>query len=148
MGDAGVVFRAASDRVCLSLDSKRWVPKPLVAAFVDPPVAVRLVANEKTSDSCEQGDLLWSGYRVRPASRGADEAPAVGIAVTGGPYRVRTSRQTIRLFSKNDQITLRRCASDEGLHLTAWRGKKRIWHEYYYLGYAVESTCSEPEWRD
>ncbi|HEV7387261.1 MAG TPA: hypothetical protein VGN73_01490 [Gemmatimonadaceae bacterium] len=40
----------------------------------------------------------------------------------------------------------RTCASEEGIHATAWSGKPltapRRWHAYYYLGYDVEPDCT------
>ena len=48
-------------------------------------------------------------------------------------------------------IRFRVCASTEGLHATAWAGaplaSTRRWHAYYYLGYDVDPTCSEAEYR-
>jgi hypothetical protein len=39
----------------------------------------------------------------------------------------------------------RTCASEEGIHATAWSGvplsSPRRWHTYYYLGYDVEPDC-------
>ena len=40
----------------------------------------------------------------------------------------------------------RTCASEEGIHATAWSGTplaaSRRWHAYYYLGYDVEPNCT------
>jgi hypothetical protein len=40
----------------------------------------------------------------------------------------------------------RSCASEEGIHATAWSGvplsAPRRWHAYYYLGYDVEADCN------
>jgi hypothetical protein len=40
----------------------------------------------------------------------------------------------------------RTCASEEGIHATAWSGiplaAPRRWHAYYYLGYDVEPNCT------
>ena len=54
----------------------------------------------------------------------------VGIAVVGG----------------DENVTARMCASNEGLHLTAWVGSRRVWHEYFYLGYDVDPDCTVQEW--
>jgi len=49
-------------------------------------------------------------------------------------------------------VRFRDCASNEGLHATAWAGvplaSLRVWHAYYYLGYDVDPTCSEAESAD
>lgn len=49
-------------------------------------------------------------------------------------------------FAPKQARTFRSCTSNEGVHLTVWASKalesKRIWHEYVYLGYDVEPSCS------
>jgi hypothetical protein len=44
----------------------------------------------------------------------------------------------------------RTCASEEGIHATAWSGKpltaSRRWHAYYYLGYDVEPDCTPADY--
>lgn len=50
--------------------------------------------------------------------------------------------------SHRPTTTLRSCTSSEGVHLTAWQGRRRVWHTYVYLGYDVEPTCESAETRD
>lgn len=45
----------------------------------------------------------------------------------------------------NTNLTFRRCASFEGVHLTAWSGAHRVWHEYYHLDYDTDPTCTAEE---
>ncbi|HXN75833.1 MAG TPA: hypothetical protein VN876_04300 [Gemmatimonadaceae bacterium] len=44
----------------------------------------------------------------------------------------------------------RTCASEEGIHTTAWSGvplsSPRRWHAYYYLGYDVEPDCTAADY--
>jgi hypothetical protein len=58
---------------------------------------------------------------------------------------------TIAIESGQPPIRFRVCAGTEGLHATAWAGvplaSPRRWHAYYYLGYDVDPTCSEAEYR-
>ncbi len=46
----------------------------------------------------------------------------------------------------------RKCTSMEGVHFTVWTGKplvgKRIWHNYYYLGYDVDPSCKEKDFEE
>ncbi|HWJ96469.1 MAG TPA: hypothetical protein VNT33_17195, partial [Telluria sp.] len=37
------------------------------------------------------------------------------------------------------------CASVEGIHLIARRGQRRVWHEYFYLGYDLEQSCTDAQ---
>ena len=58
----------------------------------------------------------------------------------------------ITTFSSIQGRSFRSCTSNEGVHLTVWAGKarksKRIWHEYVYLGYDLEPSCSRRETAD
>jgi hypothetical protein len=44
----------------------------------------------------------------------------------------------------------RTCASEEGVHATAWAGvplnSRRLWHAYYYVGYDVEPDCTPADY--
>lgn len=93
-----------------------------------------------------------------------------------GPYfSVKTERKTtepfigIAVFSKNvaslvnDEVVLnadlskaaiyfRSCTSSEGLHFSSWLGKplkgKRLWRLDFYLGYDLEPSCQEGDFKD
>ncbi len=49
-------------------------------------------------------------------------------------------------------VAFRACTSMEGIHLNIWTGAaratKKLWHRYYYLGYDVESTCIEADFKE
>lgn len=55
----------------------------------------------------------------------------------------------IRLSAAVPRAQVRLCSSIEGLHLTVWDGEalksRRLWHEYYYLGFDVEPDCREAD---
>ena len=59
---------------------------------------------------------------------------------------------TIAIARGGPPVRFRVCASNEGLHATAWAGapllSPRVWHGYYYLGYDVDPTCNEVEYTD
>lgn len=42
---------------------------------------------------------------------------------------------------------LKACPSSDGIHVTAWQGKQRVWHAYMYLGVDMEPACSKAETR-
>jgi hypothetical protein len=76
---------------------------------------------------------------------------ATFIAVVGSAT-AKTTDGVVELAmtsSPQQAVRFRVCTSIEGLHLTAWAGQplksKRIWHEYVYLGYDVEPSCSEDD---
>ena len=73
--------------------------------------------------------------------------PALAIAVAGLATFERAGESlVIHLGNPRMDLRVRSCASSEGLHLTLWSGtplkSRRVWHQYYYLGYDVEPTCT------
>jgi hypothetical protein len=45
----------------------------------------------------------------------------------------------------NGAVTFRSCISADGVHLSAWRGSKRLWHAYDYIGQDLEADCTDAE---
>ena len=84
-----------------------------------------------------------------------DTSDRVGIPVVIlGPIaepEQRGDTVTIAVEPGRPPLRFRTCASNEGLHATAWAGQPlaspRRWHAYYYLGYDVDPTCNESEYR-
>jgi hypothetical protein len=70
-----------------------------------------------------------------------------GIALMVPDVRITNARTDIDGDGRHESY--RFCTSTEGVHFTAWSGEwfenRRIWHDYYYLGYDMIGTCSEPE---
>jgi hypothetical protein len=70
----------------------------------------------------------------------------VGPATPG----VADSAVEVQVPSSTEPLRFRTCTSIEGLHLTVWLGKpllgKRLWHEYVYLGFDVEPTCTKDDY--
>jgi hypothetical protein len=72
----------------------------------------------------------------------------VPIVVLGKLPRAEMRADTVLLEVEPGQTAwrFRTCASEEGIHATAWAGvplsARRRWHAYYYLGYDVEPNCT------
>ncbi len=60
--------------------------------------------------------------------------------------------QASAVLANAGRISFRSCTSMEGLHLFASSGdgqkSKTVWHSYYYLGYDVEPTCKETDFKN
>lgn len=117
-----------------------------VIAF-DPQRWVRGQVVEKRTTPCnEQGALDGTVYdaRLEQADTVEDQ---LGVAVVAPNATVAVENKAVVLVSRLDRrpVVFRRCTSGEGIHFLAWQGGKLLWHEYYYLGYDVEPTCSEEE---
>ena len=78
--------------------------------------------------------------------------PAIAIVGFIGDFKVVKGKLRADLNGDGTAESFRSCTSTEGLHLTVWAGEalksKRLWHEYYYLGYDVVPSCNPADYRD
>lgn len=76
-------------------------------------------------------------------------APAIAVVDSAQPLRMSGDAAVADLEGNHQVEYFRACTSSEGVHLSVWTGKpltgKRRWHEYYYLGYDVEPTCTDQD---
>ena len=76
----------------------------------------------------------------------------VPIVILGKLPKAEMRRDTVMLEieSGKEPWRFRTCASEEGIHATAWSGAPlaapRRWHAYYYLGYDVEPDCTPADY--
>jgi hypothetical protein len=58
---------------------------------------------------------------------------------------------TLQLSPALPGLQVRSCTSIEGLRLTVWADtplkSDRLWHQYFYLGYDVEPSCTDRDTR-
>jgi hypothetical protein len=78
-------------------------------------------------------------------------------AVSGPFYRLTTDTpvaETMNPFvvvlgTSSRMPQVRACTASQAMHLTVWAGKplssKRLWRQYWYLGYDVEPTCKSAD---
>lgn len=87
-------------------------------------------------------------YELADAPPASDTPVAVAFL---GEVKATVSNEIAEVTSgaTGEPVTVRSCSSNEGVHLTAWRGKplegRRLWHAYWYLGYDVEPSCTDKE---
>jgi hypothetical protein len=66
------------------------------------------------------------------------------------PAEMRGDTVTLMVEPGQTPWRFRTCASEEGIHATAWSGlplsSPRRWHAYYYLGYDVEPDCTPADY--
>ena len=88
------------------------------------------------------------GENTYELAAGKLEIGRIYFAIVGGhtDLRITQDRVTGRL-GVTQEIAFRSCASMEGLHFLVLAGNglkaKKVWHDYYYLGYDVEPTCKD-----
>jgi len=76
----------------------------------------------------------------------ADAAPAFVVKGRATGKKIKGGL-LIDLDGDGQAELLKVCPSSEGIHVTAWQGKQRLWHSYMYLGVDLEATCSRAETR-
>ena len=87
-----------------------------------------------------------SSYQVRVYVRRPYE-PGLGVVAKSSEASASVCAGLTYFLPKDEDspILIRSCSSTEGIHLTAWRECRRIWHEYYYLPYEVIPDCTDEE---
>jgi len=100
------------------------------------------------------GGYGWADYLVRETLQPTStygRGPFVAV-VGGAGFMFRGGQAELDLDGDGTAEIFRSCTSNEGLHLTAWRGKaltgRRVWHQYFALGYDVEPSCVPPDYEE
>jgi hypothetical protein len=143
------VVETTPDRICLTSQRDLRVGQRVVIVLFDPQRFLSGHISGRAPSSCiATGDLAGTRFSVAPETT-AELDFNVGIGITADKASAVLKRGTVELrnvVSPGDRVHVRRCAGTEGLHLTAWQGQRRVWHQYYYLGYDVDPTCTEAEY--
>ena len=139
-GSACVTFRGAPVRA----------GEKILLILFSPPRVVDGDVRGKSPAPCDKtliGDAQAYRVQLRHSMGGSEE---LGIAVfdAGARAEYRDGEFVVHTREARTPLNFRQCASDEGVHLTAWRGNRRTWHEYWYVGFDLESTCTDEETRE
>jgi len=135
-GSACIAIRGAAVRA----GDAFWI------VLFDPPRIVDGTIASRSAQACSllahaEGDKYVGKLRF---TFGSDE---VGIAVFASGARAEyvDGEFVLNTPDAKTPISFRVCSSQEGLHYSTWRGNRRTWEEYLYLGYDLEVTCTEEE---
>lgn len=149
----GVANSTSDGKICFAISNKTLKRGQRIGViYADKPQNFRLATVEsKTSKSCSSDNDISDGVSFYFLKMKPLDQPSVEIGVVG---LTKTSKSKGYLRSDiNDDKKLeyfRSCTSNEGVHLTVWRGvplkSKRIWHAYYYLSYDTEPTCKRKDY--
>jgi hypothetical protein len=114
-------------------------------------LAARVVQAAADQDCARLGEYLLTPPYLALDHRGPAPEPGTLFVVVAGvaTYSLADGAVELRLPAIAQALRFRICASLEGAHLTVWQGEPlagdRLWHEYAYLGYDIEATCSEAD---
>ena len=148
----GVGSVSGNGDACISMPAPRLEPGSVVTlvAVNHQQSAVTAVIEAAAASCARLEDALIPGpfYRLAKFSPAA-ESGTLWVVFRGklGSRSPSSGEVTVRLNGANPDAQVRSCTSREGLHLTVWAGQplksRRLWHQYYYLGYDVEPSCTD-----
>ncbi len=121
--------------------------RSIVALHAHEPFDPPATACDWLAMSLLEGSFYWLGMDTPESQDG------VWIAFAGDRPTGRTDagEVTVHLDDLRPDARARTCTSSEGVHLTVWSGtpleSERLWRKYYYLGYDVEPTCEDRDFR-
>ncbi|HEV2117108.1 MAG TPA: hypothetical protein VGR48_13845 [Terriglobales bacterium] len=150
----GVAEVEQQGQVCLTIRNAKLKPGDSVAVISTEGGVEQARVTARLEKSCsrdrhaEPDDTFYTlqlaKKRLSPSTLG------LGIADYTGPFennREFVGFNTVRLEGKADYFSS--CAGSEGVNLLVWNGLPHQgtleWHRYYYLGYDVETTCTEAD---
>ena len=148
----GVARVTASDLICLAIRAPVQRGSTVTLVAPNPPQSVMTATVEQQVASCNalERAMIDGPYYSARTTTGAGSMTGELFVVFPGRVsyqRERSGAIVVRLSRGNRAVRVRSCTSAEGLHLTAWAGTPlrslRLWHQYFYLGFDVESDCDE-----
>ena len=150
-GAIGVAVPSQHGRLCVAMPAPALTPGTTITLIRPADRQSVLVANiVRSVPDCKEldGPMIPGPYYLAetPSPSGEDSA-AMLIAFPGrlSTRQVGTGTIAVRLSAAYPDVQVRSCTSQEGVHLTAWSGTplvtRRLWHQYYYLGYDVAASC-------
>lgn len=107
-------------------------------------------ASAENCPSIDSNDTTLSAYEIRAlAAVLVPSMPVISVSGPSGQFRKEGDYIAADINQDGKSEYFRACTSGEGMHLTVWAGQahhgKPKWHQYYYLGYDVESNCTPSE---
>ena len=78
--------------------------------------------------------------------------PFIGIVVFSKNTLSVVNNEVVLISAPSkENIHFRSCTSSEGVHFSSWLGQplkgEQLWRVYYYLGYDIEPSCQENEFK-
>ena len=156
--DFGLFAANSQRRFCLSIGNPElkpgrqitliWVP---VEGEPHKPEIRRGKIIAKLAAPCDNANAQSddSSYRLEA---GKIDSGRIYIAVAAQPNNLRITGGELSARFGVHELSFRSCTSTEGLHFSAWSGTRpkgqQVWRRYFYLGYDVEPTCAERDFKE
>lgn len=153
----GIAEVTSEGKICLGISNPKLKQKETVKIInlEKPQQMITGKVVKKLSKNCFKVQESASGASSFYLLKAGDlEISTPVIVITGFKGEFTKDPVGVRADLNRDGIpeSFRYCTSNEGLHYTIWSGPplkgKRLWHEYYYLGYDVEPNCTEKDYAE
>ena len=146
--------------LCFKIENPGLKPGDKVQIIITELPQKTALAEVVKKEECErveyQGELdsirAEHDYILKEANGDSLNNAGYGIGLVNPAGTSKAAGKFIAFDIDNDKSDeyFRECTSNEGLHLTVWKGKpltgKRIWHSYYHFGYDTEPDCKEKDY--
>ena len=146
----GVTRIGPETSACVTFRQEVRVGERLLIVLFAPPRVVDGVVNERNEGSCNPNiEQPGIGYEMT-LRHSIGQENELGIAVLDPSAQAVYADGEFVMNTKGatTPLSFRTCSSNEGIHLSTWRGNRRTWHEYWYLDQDLEPTCTDEEARE
>jgi len=150
----GVAEVRATGEGCLTISNPSLREKQSITLVIlgKPQKVVETNIVKKLKSSCSRNTETPPGASFYAFPGSEDFDPAIAVVGFTGEFPVVNGEVRGDLNGDGTAESFRSCTSNEGLHLTVWTGEalktERLWHEYYYLGYDVEPSCTARDYQE
>lgn len=146
-----------SDKIQIVLPEK---PQQILIAEIAAKTNCAYEPNVNLTGNTQSADLIGnnpeeslSSYLLKLSESDASKF-GFGIAIVNVTSQIKMVKglASVDIDGDGKDEYFRECASNEGLHLTVWKGKplvgKRIWHSYYHFNYDTENDCKKKDYEE
>jgi hypothetical protein len=161
----GIVERKEDKIYCISIPNNDVAKDETVNLIFTrkPQSTTKAVVVEKLSASCSRTYRSEGGFSFYSLKLGdevvtrltkTEDMRGVGIAIIGlsKPIIIKKGTASVDIDGDGSKEYFRQCAGIEGIQFSVWKGiplkGKRVWSQYFYLGYDVEPNCKDKDFKD
>lgn len=157
--DIGLYAASRERQFCLSIKNGKLKPGEVLALVWVPISDLGQTAEIRSATvrklltgSCDAVNSV-EGDAAYDLDAGKLDTGKIYMAILGSHADLRILHGVVEgKLDSRDSVTFRACSSMEGLHFSVWTGgalkEKQVWHRYYYLGYDIEPTCKDSDFKE
>jgi hypothetical protein len=155
----GVIYLDSKDNLLLDIQNSHLeqgtriiiltFPYKSVCCYAE--VVKKLKGEPETIRQIIFDDGESSKYILKLVNKNDEINFGFGIIDSQGIFSSESNKLMVDFNKDGINDTFRSCTSHEGVHLSIWSGlplkSSRLWHAYLYLGYDVEPSCVDEDFK-